>query len=101
MREGDTIRGWPGDSGVWGRPRAMLPPSMSEHEQRFELLADLGKMSAGEVELDDLLATFADVFPDGRVYVVSEADIPGRCAAPPAPAMMTWKPSALAPLAKV
>src|SRR5437868_13115691 len=33
---------------------------MSEHEQRFELLADLGAMIAGEVELDDLLATFAD-----------------------------------------
>ncbi|MCW5804586.1 MAG: sigma-54-dependent Fis family transcriptional regulator [Deltaproteobacteria bacterium] len=40
--------------------RAMLAVSMSEHEQRFELLADLGKMVAGEVELDDLLATFAD-----------------------------------------
>jgi Nif-specific regulatory protein len=38
----------------------MLAFSMSEHEQRFELLADLGKMIAGEVELDDLLATFAD-----------------------------------------
>ncbi len=34
--------------------------AMSEHEQRFELLADLGAMIAGEVELDDLLATFAD-----------------------------------------
>ncbi|HEY4054957.1 MAG TPA: sigma-54-dependent Fis family transcriptional regulator [Kofleriaceae bacterium] len=33
---------------------------MSEHEQRFELLADLGGLIAGEVELDDLLATFAD-----------------------------------------
>src|SRR5512140_3728550 len=33
---------------------------MSEHDQRFELLADLGAMIAGEVELDDLLATFAD-----------------------------------------
>ena len=32
---------------------------MSEHDQRFELLADLGAMIAGEVELDDLLATFA------------------------------------------
>ncbi|HEX3757366.1 MAG TPA: sigma-54-dependent Fis family transcriptional regulator [Kofleriaceae bacterium] len=32
---------------------------MSEHEQRFELLADLGAMIAGEVELDDLVATFA------------------------------------------
>jgi Nif-specific regulatory protein len=32
---------------------------MSEHEQRFELLADLGAMIAGEVELDDMLATFA------------------------------------------
>ncbi len=33
---------------------------MTEHEQRFELLADLGAMIAGEVELDDLLSTFAD-----------------------------------------
>ncbi|MEZ4363347.1 MAG: sigma-54-dependent Fis family transcriptional regulator [Kofleriaceae bacterium] len=33
---------------------------MSEHEQRFELLADLGAMIAGQVELDDLLASFAD-----------------------------------------
>jgi hypothetical protein len=32
--------------------------------------------------------------------VVMEAVIPGRCAAPPAPAMMTRKPSPLAPLAK-
>ncbi len=40
--------------------RAMLVPRMSEHEQRFELLADLGAMIAGEVELDDLLGTFAD-----------------------------------------
>ncbi|MFN0251668.1 MAG: sigma 54-interacting transcriptional regulator [Kofleriaceae bacterium] len=39
---------------------AMLVPTMSEHEQRFELLADLGAMIAGEVELDDLLSTFAD-----------------------------------------
>src|SRR5215471_17206196 len=38
----------------------MLRHAMSEHEQRFELLADLGAMIAGEVELDDLLATFAD-----------------------------------------
>jgi Nif-specific regulatory protein len=38
---------------------AMLRLAMSEHEQRFELLADLGAMIAGEVELDDLLATFA------------------------------------------
>jgi Nif-specific regulatory protein len=38
----------------------MLVAQMSEHEQRFELLADLGAMIAGEVELDDLLATFAD-----------------------------------------
>ena len=37
----------------------MLAIGMSEHEQRFELLADLGAMIAGEVELDDLLATFA------------------------------------------
>jgi transcriptional regulator with GAF, ATPase, and Fis domain len=34
--------------------------SMSEHEQRFELLADLGAMIAGQVELDDLLSSFAD-----------------------------------------
>src|SRR5260221_2636443 len=33
---------------------------VSDHEQRFELLADLGAMIAGEVELDDLLSTFAD-----------------------------------------
>ncbi len=33
---------------------------MIEREQRFELLSDLGAMIAGEVELDDLLATFAD-----------------------------------------
>jgi Nif-specific regulatory protein len=39
--------------------RAMLAARMSEHEQRFELLADLGAMIAGEVVLDDLLATFA------------------------------------------
>jgi Nif-specific regulatory protein len=39
---------------------AMLRVRMSEHEQRFELLADLGAMIAGEVELDDLLKTFAD-----------------------------------------
>ncbi len=38
----------------------MLAIRMSEHEQRFELLADLGAMIAGEVELDDMLATFAD-----------------------------------------
>ena len=31
---------------------------------------------------------------------VSEAVIPGRCAAPPAPAMITRQPAALAPLAK-
>src|SRR3954469_10216745 len=37
----------------------MLRQAMSEHEQRFELLADLGAMIAGEVELDDMLATFA------------------------------------------
>src|SRR5512139_2858944 len=40
--------------------RGMLAASLSEHEQRFELLADLGAMIAGEVELDDMLATFAD-----------------------------------------
>jgi transcriptional regulator with GAF, ATPase, and Fis domain len=33
---------------------------MSETQQRFELLADLGAMIAREVELDELLATFAD-----------------------------------------
>ncbi|MDB4956896.1 MAG: Response regulator of zinc sigma-54-dependent two-component system [Myxococcales bacterium] len=32
---------------------------LQQNEQRFELLADLGAMIAGEVELDDLLATFA------------------------------------------
>jgi Nif-specific regulatory protein len=37
----------------------MLDIAMTEHEQRFELLADLGAMIVGEVELDDLLATFA------------------------------------------
>ncbi len=37
----------------------MMSHDMSEHEQRFELLADLGAMIAGEVELDDLLGTFA------------------------------------------
>jgi transcriptional regulator with GAF, ATPase, and Fis domain len=37
----------------------MMALGMSEHEQRFELLADLGAMIAGEVELDDLLRTFA------------------------------------------
>jgi len=39
--------------------RAMMALGVSEHDQRFELLADLGAMIAGEVELDDLLATFA------------------------------------------
>src|SRR5258706_9363749 len=39
---------------------AMLGAPMSEHEQRFELLADLGAMIAGEVEVEDLLSTFAD-----------------------------------------
>ncbi len=44
-----------------GQPsHSMLAGSMSEHEQRFELLADLGAMIAGQVELDDLLASFAD-----------------------------------------
>ncbi len=33
---------------------------MSQHEQRFELLADLGAMIAGEALLDDLLATLAE-----------------------------------------
>ena len=37
---------------------AMLRAGM-ENDQRFELLADLGAMIAGEVELDDMLATFA------------------------------------------
>ncbi|HEY5944533.1 MAG TPA: sigma 54-interacting transcriptional regulator, partial [Kofleriaceae bacterium] len=32
---------------------------LEQNEQRFELLADLGAMIAGEVELDDMLATFA------------------------------------------
>jgi Nif-specific regulatory protein len=40
------------------RERAMLLEGM-ENDQRFELLADLGAMIAGEVELDDMLATFA------------------------------------------
>ena len=31
---------------------------------------------------------------------VSEAVMPGRWAAPPAPAMITWNPAALAPRAK-
>ena len=39
--------------------RAMMALGVSEHDQRFELLADLGAMIAGEVELDDMLATFA------------------------------------------
>jgi Nif-specific regulatory protein len=34
--------------------------SMSEHEQRFELLADLGAMIAGQTELDELLTSFAE-----------------------------------------
>ena len=34
--------------------------AMSEDEQRFELLADLGAMIAREVELDELLASCAD-----------------------------------------
>ena len=38
----------------------MLPDPVSEDEQKFELLADLGAMIAREVELDDLLATFGD-----------------------------------------
>jgi Nif-specific regulatory protein len=33
--------------------------SLDPYEQRFELLADLGAMIAGEVELDDMLTTFA------------------------------------------
>src|SRR3954467_15170732 len=32
---------------------------LDQNEQRFELLAALGAMIAGEVELDDMLATFA------------------------------------------
>jgi Nif-specific regulatory protein len=51
------------------RARRETAPYMSEHEQRFELLADLGAMIAGEVELDDLLATFA-----GRVARALGAD---------------------------
>src|ERR1700754_4572436 len=39
--------------------REMLALRMSEHEQWFELLSDLGAMIAGEVELDDMLAPFA------------------------------------------
>jgi len=38
--------------------RAMLAEGM-QNDQRFELLADLGAMIAGAVELDDLLGTFA------------------------------------------
>ena len=34
--------------------------AMSEDEQRFELLADLGAMIAREVELDELVASFAE-----------------------------------------
>src|SRR5205823_7009106 len=45
--------------GMTARAHVMLAARMSEHEQRFELLADLGAMIGGEVELDDLLATFA------------------------------------------
>ena len=33
--------------------------SLDQSDQRFELLADLGAMLAGEVDLDELLATFA------------------------------------------
>jgi len=51
---------FPSPEGPAGAGRAMLGARMSEHEQRFELLADLGAMIAGEVELDDMLATFAD-----------------------------------------
>ena len=47
------------DPGAGAAGCEMLRAAMSEHEQRFELLADLGAMIAGEVELDDLLATFA------------------------------------------
>jgi Nif-specific regulatory protein len=36
------------------------PRAMSEDEQRFELLADLGAMIAREVELDELVASFAE-----------------------------------------
>ena len=47
--------------GPVGARRAMLPArAMSEDEQRFELLADLGAMIAREVELDELLASCAD-----------------------------------------
>jgi transcriptional regulator with GAF, ATPase, and Fis domain len=51
---------FPSTESSGGAGRAMLGARMSEHEQRFELLADLGAMIAGEVELDDMLATFAD-----------------------------------------
>jgi transcriptional regulator with GAF, ATPase, and Fis domain len=39
---------------------AMRHAVMSEDQQRFELLANLGAMIAREVELDELLDTFAD-----------------------------------------
>jgi Nif-specific regulatory protein len=49
-----------GRAGVEEPQRRTCEANMTEHEQRFELLSDLGAMIAGEVELDDLLATFAD-----------------------------------------
>ena len=36
----------------------------------------------------------------GFKIIIAGAAMPGRCAAPPAPAMMTLKPAAFAPLAK-
>jgi len=39
--------------------RAMISAGMTDGDQRFELLSDLGAMIAGEVRLDELLATFA------------------------------------------
>ncbi len=46
--------------GPGGRAMLAAPRAMSEEERRFELLADLGAMIAREVELDELLASFAD-----------------------------------------
>ena len=48
---------------------ADVASDIAQNEQRFELLANLGAMIAGEVELDDLLATFA-----GRVAAALGAD---------------------------
>ncbi len=59
-RGGERDRSRAGGHG--GAAHSMLPdgPFMSEHEQRFELLADLGAMIAGQTELDGLLTSFAD-----------------------------------------